>query len=86
MHRQRRVEPDVGKVVNVVLFEGPAMAHAKGEVLLAAVGVELLQEGAADNMECASGLAVVMPSIVCSGRPGQEPDLQAGVGVELDPL
>lgn len=86
MHGHGGVQPDVGEVVNMVLFEGPALAGAEGSVLLAVIGRGLLQECAADDLECAGGLAVVMPAVVCPGRPGEEPDLEVGVGVELDPV
>ena len=85
MHREGRLQADVEHVVNVVRCEGPALAAGQGSADVAVTMGGLLSQGAADGEEGASGLTVIMPSGSGAGRPGEEPDLEVGAGVELDP-
>ena len=84
MHGQCSAGPDVGEVVKVVLLEGPALAGDEGPELPTGSYRGLLKKGAANHLEGADRLAMVMPFVVCSCRPGQEPDLEVRAGFELD--
>ena len=85
MDGEGRLQADVEDVVNVVLREGPALAAGQGPADVAVTVCGLLAQGAADGEESAGGLAVIVPSGFGAGGPGQEPDLEVGAGVELDP-
>jgi len=85
VHRQRSLEADVGDVVNVVRSEGPSLAGDQGPVDPAVTVQRLLAQGAGDGEEGTGGLAVIMPSGVGADGPGEQPDLEVGTGVELDP-
>jgi hypothetical protein len=85
VHGEGRLQADVEDVVNVVLGKGPALAAGQRPADVAVTVLGLLSEGAADGQKGAGGLPVVVPAGSGAGRPGQEPDLEVGAGVELDP-
>lgn len=86
MYRQRGVNPHIGEVVNVVVFEGSALAACEGAELPVVSFQGLFLQGAAQNLESAGGVPVVMPSVVGACGPGAQPDLEVRAAVELDPL
>ena len=86
MHGQGSLDAGVGDELDVVGSEGAALAGAQGPVEAAVTVRGLLAQRAADGEEGTGGLAVVMPSGFGADGQGEQPDLEIGAGVELDPM